>query len=109
MSNHLGFTPTGANILVRKDVRTQTEKVLDSGIIIPQGTTANDPISSGIVMAIGPSIDDRDLYINVGDKVVFSPWTGFAMSLKGEAGYLLMGEHEILGLFQGEAEDVMVR
>lgn len=106
MSSHRGFTPSGANILVRKDVRGETEKVLDSGIILPR---SNDPISSGKVMALGAIIDDKSLVIQVGNKVVFSPWTGFAMSLKGEAGYLLMSEHEILGQFEGEAEDVMVR
>lgn len=97
------FTPTGGRILVRPDKRRASEHVTPGGIVLPEFSVPQ--VSTGRVAAVSDGSD-----FNVGERVVFSPYSGFSVSVDREA-YLIVTEGEILGKF-GEGSDdadVLVR
>jgi co-chaperonin GroES (HSP10) len=94
------FTPLPGKILVKPDEQ-EGEKTSAGGIIIPD-TVHKAPVSSGRVRAVGEGSS-----IPVDSRVVYSPYSGYSMSI-GEVLHLILGEHEILGYFEGD-ERVLVR
>lgn len=94
------FTPTGGRILVKPDTRVAREHVTEGGLVLPEFSVPQ--VSTGRVAAVSGSSE-----FDVGQRVVFSPYSGFSVSVDREA-FLIITEGEILGRFEGEA-DVLVR
>ena len=80
--------PRGARVLVQP---VEPELTRESGLHIPQSVAKKS--NEGVVRAIGPGTKDggpvEDLF--VGDRVLFLRWTGYEVSVDGEA---LVSVHE---------------
>ena len=94
------FVPSHGKVLVKPD-EVEGEKTTSGGIIIPD-TAHKPPVSSGRIAAAYMASEYDE-----GDRVVYSPYSGYSMSIDGEV-YLILGEHEILGSFTGDGR-VLVR
>ena len=97
-------------VLVYQDVIVTKEEVSAAGVVTQLATRPTTKASSGIVVNVAFDISDvtRALF-SVGKRVVFSPYSGFAMIIKGDPRYLLLGEHEIFAQYKGEVGDVEIR
>lgn len=95
----LNVRPLHDRILVR---RMAEEEKTAGGIIIPD--TAKEKPQRGEVVATGNGRITEDgktlpLEVKVGDKVLFSKYSGTELKLEG-AEYLMMREEDVLGVFQ---------
>ncbi len=94
----LNVRPLHDRILVR---RMAEEEKTAGGIIIPD--TAKEKPQRGEVVATGKGRVTEDgkvlsLEVKVGDKILFSKYSGTELKLDG-AEYLMMREEDILGVF----------
>lgn len=92
--------PLNDRVVIR---RSEEETKTASGIVLP-GSAAEKP-NRGEVVAVGAGrvLDNgevRALTVNVGDKVVFGPYSGSnTIKVDGED-LLVMGENEILAILE---------
>lgn len=94
----LNVRPLHDRILVR---RMAEEEKTAGGIIIPD--TAKEKPQRGEVVATGKGRVTEDgktlsLEVKVGDKILFSKYSGTELKLDGTE-YLMMREEDILGVF----------
>lgn len=94
----LNVRPLHDRILVR---RMAEEEKTAGGIIIPD--TAKEKPQRGEVVATGKGRVTEDgkvlaLEVKVGDKILFSKYSGTELKLDGSE-YLMMREEDILGVF----------
>jgi chaperonin GroES len=94
----LNVRPLHDRILVR---RMAEEEKTAGGIIIPD--TAKEKPQRGEVVATGKGRVTEDgkvlaLEVKVGDKILFSKYSGTELKLEGSE-YLMMREEDILGVF----------
>lgn len=94
----LNVRPLHDRILVR---RMAEEEKTSGGIIIPD--TAKEKPQRGEVVATGKGRVTEDgkvlaLEVKVGDKILFSKYSGTELKLEGSE-YLMMREEDILGVF----------
>lgn len=93
----LNVRPLHDRLLVR---RTKEDDKTAGGIIIPD--TAKEKPQKGEVIATGKGRVTEDgkvipLEVAVGDKVLFSKYSGTELKLNGEE-YLMMTESDVLGI-----------
>jgi chaperonin GroES len=98
MAAKLGMRPLHDRILVR---RMAEEEKTAGGIIIPD--TAKEKPQRGEVVAAGKGRITEDgktlpLEVKVGDKVLFSKYSGTELKLEG-TDYLMIREEDVLGVF----------
>lgn len=98
MAAKLGMRPLHDRILVR---RMAEEEKTAGGIIIPD--TAKEKPQRGEVVAAGKGRITEDgktlpLEVKVGDKVLFSKYSGTELKLDG-TDYLMIREEDVLGVF----------
>lgn len=98
MAAKLGMRPLHDRILVR---RMAEEEKTAGGIIIPD--TAKEKPQRGEVVAAGKGRITEDgktlpLEVKVGDKVLFSKYSGTELKLDGNE-YLMIREEDVLGVF----------
>ncbi len=91
--------PRQNNILIK---RLQAETKTSGGIIIPD--TAQDKPQHGEVIAVGPGLKNDNgqlisVELKVGDKVLFTKWSGTEVKVGGEE-MLLMKETDILATIE---------
>lgn len=87
----INFTPSGNKVVILPD---PIETVTQNGIIIPD--TARRRGLKGTVMAIGDGSKDFPTTVKAGDVVYYGPnYVEFKID---EVEYLIMEEHEILGV-----------
>lgn len=91
-------------VVVYQDVVESREKVSDAGVITELAIGPSTKASSGLVVNTADDVD-----FDIGDRVLFSPYSGFALSYKGDGNYLLLGENEIFGHYSGAVGDVELR
>ena len=96
------FHPLHDRVAVR---RIEEEAKTAGGIIIPD--TAKEKPSEGEVMAIGTGYindngDTRPLAVKVGDRVLFSKWSGTEITIDGQE-VLVMKESDIMGVMDKAA------
>ncbi|MBI2344291.1 MAG: co-chaperone GroES [Deltaproteobacteria bacterium] len=94
------FRPLGDRLLVQ---RVTEEEKTKGGIIIPD--TAKEKPQEAKVVAIGngKTLDNgqvKALEVKVGDKVLFSKYSGSEVKMTGED-YLIIREEDVLGIVQG--------
>ena len=92
-------------VVVLQDTSEQKEEVGAFGVIKKLAVGPVTKASSGVVVNVAADVTD----FAVGDRLVFSPYSGFAMTYKGDGNYLLLGEHEVFGYYEGEVGDVEFR
>ncbi len=96
---NLNVRPLHDRILVR---RMAEEEKTAGGIIIPD--TAKEKPQRGEVVATGKGRVNEEgkqiaLEVKVGDKVLFSKYSGTELKLDGKE-YLMMREEDVLGIVQ---------
>ncbi len=101
-----GLSLQSGKVVVYQDVIVAEEKVSAAGIIEDLGMAPVTKASSGVIVNASYESVWED---NVGGRVIFSPYSGFAMHYKGDGRYLLLGDHEIFAAFTGEVGDVEIR
>jgi len=95
----LSLTPLGDRIVVKPSDK-EGEKMLASGIIIPETVNKEKP-AKGTVVAVGPGkYEDGKrvpLQVKVGDTVLFSSYGYDEVKIGGEEYYILT-ESNVLGI-----------
>ncbi|MEG6510208.1 co-chaperone GroES [Methyloligella sp. 2.7D] len=91
------FRPLHDRVVVR---RVEEGEKTKGGIIIPD--TAKEKPQEAEVVAVGPGARDekgelQPLDVKVGDRVLFSKWSGTEVKIDGED-LLIMKESDILGV-----------
>lgn len=93
--------PLGDRILVREDVRKDTETTTKFGLIIPATASTDKSTKRGIVVAVGPGRYDNGKIIPVsvqkGDAVLFS-WGDTIMV--DDVEYVLVRENEVIAVIE---------
>jgi chaperonin GroES len=92
--------PTKNGILVR---RLESESKTPGGIIIP--SSAQEKPVSGIIVAVGPgekcekTHNSIPVSLNVGQKVLFTKWSGTEIKVEGED-LLIMKESDVIAIIE---------
>jgi len=98
MTSKSKIKPLGNRVLIQRS-KAQTTK---GGILLPD--TAQEKPKEGLVVAVGPGKLDENgktetMYVKVGDKVLFSSYSGTEVkNLAEEEELLIMSEDDILGV-----------
>lgn len=85
-------------ILIKPD---PIPKEVQLGGIVMMNNRTEEQITTGRVMVMGP---DTSLPLEVGDRLVYSPWSGFMITLGGEK-FKLLSSHEVLARLTGEDDE----
>lgn len=93
MAKKLSVKPLSDRVIVQADAAETTTK---SGIIIPD--SAKEKPQKGTVLAVGSGKKDEPITVKVGDKVLYSKYSGTELNIEGEE-YLIMRESDILAIF----------
>ncbi len=94
------FKPLGNRVLIQR-AKAQTTK---GGILLPD--SAQEKPKEGEVIATGPGKIDEEgklqqLHVKVGDRVLFSSYSGTEVNQAGDDfQYLIMAEDDLLGVFE---------
>ena len=98
MTNSIPFEPASGRILVFPDPPKKDEELTESGLILLD-QNVGAPVSSGRVVAVYDDTFDWEYVLQ--DRVVYSPYSGFSMSIGGVL-YILLVESEILGKYTSD-------
>ena len=95
------FRPLHDRILVK---RLENDEKSKGGIIIPD--TAKEKPSEGEIVAVGPGAINTEgkrnpIDVKVGDKVLFSKYSGDEVKIDGKE-YSIMKESDIMGISKGK-------
>lgn len=95
------FRPLHDRVLLR---RVESDAKTAGGIIIPD--TAKEKPAEGEVLAIGTGLRDEagklvPLDVKVGDRVLFSKWSGTEITIDGEE-LLVVKESDIMGVIEAK-------
>lgn len=95
------FRPLHDRVLLR---RVESDAKTAGGIIIPD--TAKEKPAEGEVLAIGTGLRDETgklvpLDVKVGDRVLFSKWSGTEITIDGEE-LLVVKESDIMGVIEAK-------
>ncbi len=95
----VNFKPLHDRVVIK---RIEEDNKTIGGIIIPD--TAKEKPSQGEVLAVGDGARDEHgnavvMTVKVGDKVLFSKWSGSEVKIDGKD-LLIMREADILGIIQ---------
>ncbi len=99
-----GLVLKDGRVVVYQDVIVAKEKVSKAGVVTELATGPDTKASSGVVVNVATSVEWA-----VGSRVIFSPYSGYALHYKGDPRYLLLGGHEIFAGYGGEVGDVEIR
>ncbi len=96
------FRPLHDRVVVR---RVESEARTAGGIIIPD--TAKEKPQEGEIIAVGSGARDEAgklvaLDVKVGDRILFSKWSGTEVKIDGED-LLIMKESDVMGVIEGKA------
>lgn len=101
MTKKLSLTPLGDRIVVKPSEK-EGEKVLASGIIIPETVDKEKP-AKGEVIAVGAGKYEEGkripLQVKVGDIVLFSKYGYDEVKIEGQE-YYILSESNVLGILK---------
>ena len=89
--SEIDFEPFRDNVVLSPDIIPEESKTR-AGLITLKSTNAQ--VTSGTIVALGPDVPE-DL-LKLGDRVIFSPFSGFALYIRKKP-YALLTLHELLG------------
>ena len=94
----MNIKPLGERVLVKV---LASEEVTASGLVIPD--TAKEKPQEGEIVAVGPGriLDNgnrADLEVQVGDRVIYSKYSGTEIKKAGVEYLILNGERDILAI-----------
>jgi chaperonin GroES len=99
--------PRGSRVVIR--MAPQTEKVTQSGIILPAEANPHKKQDHGFVVAVGPGSWKADgkrsgIDLNPGDCVVFNAFSMSEINLDGQILYTI-DEKDIFGVVREKTDD----
>ena len=103
----MNFEPLGDRVVIRPDEKVYAEKSPGGVDLIPGD---EKEAQSGVIMATGDGIDQESKVYEawmLGKRVVYSPWTGFAITIDGET-FKILSEGEIMGILTDAEAQVEV-
>ncbi len=103
----MNFEPLGDRVVIRPDEKVYAEKS-GGGIDLLPGDEKE--AQSGIIVAVGEDVEVNGAVCRahtMGRRVVYSPWTGFAITIGGET-FKILNESEIMGILTDSEVQVEV-
>lgn len=88
------LAPLGDRVVLKALVAEETTK---SGIVLP-GTEKEKP-QQAEVLAVGPGTKDVEMEVKVGDKVIYSKYSGTEIK-DGDEAYIIVSQSDILAIIQ---------
>lgn len=88
------LAPLGDRVVLQALVAEETTK---SGIVLP-GTEKEKP-QQAEVLAVGPGTKDVEMEVKVGDKVIYSKYSGTEIK-DGDEAYIIVSQSDILAIIQ---------
>ncbi len=88
------LTPLNDRVVLKQLVAEETTK---SGIVIP-GQNKEKPQQAEVV-AVGPGTDEIKMQVKVGDKVIYSKYSGTEVKLDDEE-YIICKQDDILAVIE---------
>ncbi len=94
----MNIKPLGDNVVIKATMAEETTK---SGIVL--ASTAKEKPQIAEVVAVGPGglVDGKEvkMYVTVGQKVVFTKYSGTEIKLDGEE-YIILRQSDILAVIE---------
>lgn len=88
------LVPLGDRVVLKQLVAEETTK---SGIVLP-GQNKEKP-QQAEVLEVGPGTEDVKMEVKVGDKVIFSKYSGTEVKLEDEE-YIICKQNDILAIIK---------
>ena len=88
------LVPLGDRVVLKQLVAEETTK---SGIVIP-GQEKEKPQQAEVI-AVGPGTDDVKMEVEVGDKIIYSKYSGTEVKLEDEK-YIIVKQEDILAVIK---------
>ncbi|MDD2218410.1 MAG: co-chaperone GroES [Eubacteriales bacterium] len=89
-----GIRPLGTRVVIK---RMEAEEKTQGGIILTSQAKEQPQVAE--VMAVGPGKEDEKMELAVGDKVVFSKYSGTEVKYIGEE-YIILKQDDILAIVE---------
>ncbi|MBO7358150.1 MAG: co-chaperone GroES [Lachnospiraceae bacterium] len=89
------LVPLNDRVVLKQMVQEETTK---SGIVLP-GQNKEKP-QQGEVVAVGPGTEDVKMQVKVGDKVIFSKYSGTDVKLDENEEYIIVKQDDILAIVE---------
>ncbi|MCM1990157.1 co-chaperone GroES [Oceanirhabdus seepicola] len=86
--------PLGDRVVIKRIEAVETTK---SGIVLP-GAAKEKPQEAEIV-AVGPGTEDVKMEVTVGDRVLFSKYSGTEVKIEDKE-YIILKQEEILAVIE---------
>lgn len=93
----MNIRPLGDRVVIKK---VESEEKTKSGIVLPN--SAKEQPQMAEVLAVGPSItndNEKKEELNVGDKVIFSKYSGTEIKIDGQE-YTILKIEDILAVVE---------
>lgn len=90
----MNIRPLGDRVVIK---RVEVEEVTKSGIVLP-GASKEKPQEAEVV-AVGPGTKDVKMDVKVGDRVLFSKYTGNEIKFEGSE-YIILKQDDILAIIE---------
>jgi len=92
------LTPLGDRVVLKQLVAEETTK---SGIVLP-GQNKEKPQQAEVV-AVGPGTEDTKMQVKIGDKVIYSKYSGTDVKLDDEE-FIIVKQEDILAVIDDGAK-----
>lgn len=89
-----GIKPLGDRVVIKL---MEAEEKTASGIVLPSQAKEKPQIAE--VVAVGPGSKDVEMTVEIGDKVVFSKFSGSEIKYDGEE-YLILSHDDLLAIVE---------
>ena len=86
--------PLGDRVVIKN---VEAEETTKSGLILTSGAKEKPQMAE--VLAVGPGTEDDKMELEVGDKVIFSPYGGTQVKYGGEEVFI-MNHRDILAIVE---------
>jgi len=88
------LVPLGDRVVLKQLIAEETTK---SGIVIP-GQEKEKPQQAEVI-AVGPGTEDVKMEVEVGDKIIYSKYSGTEVKLEDEK-YIIVKQEDILAVIK---------
>ncbi len=94
----MSLKPLADNVVLKASLAEETTK---SGIVLTGAVKEKPQIAEVIAVGYGGLVDGKEvkMYVNVGDKVVFTKYSGTEIKLDGEE-YIIIRQSDILAIIE---------
>lgn len=79
----------------------ENEKVTKSGLVLPDAAKEKPQMAEVVAVGPGGTVDGKEvkMYVNVGDKVIYSKYAGTEVKLDGVE-YIVVRQNDILAIVE---------